>query len=143
MPRWALILNAKVVNVVSADDAAGALIGAPAGATATQTDVAGPGDDFDGGQFTRSDPAAPLPAVVSLYQFISALDDVLNVAESDVDAAIAGMSAGRAKRRLRAWWRCAGFVRRRGEPVAALQSLMGWTDAQLRQVFAAAAGIAD
>lgn len=143
MGRWAIIRAGAVVNVVEAEDADRAMIGAPQGATAVPSGSANPGDDYSGGQFVAPAQVVPVPEVVSKYQFIEACDDVLNVTQAQIDATLAGMAAGRAKRRMLAWWTCSASLSRRGARMNDLQALMGWSNAQVRQVFVAAAAVGD
>lgn len=87
--------------------------------------------------------ARQAPESTTLFRFIQALDDVLNITESQVEAAIAAMPEGRAKRRMRAWWRVSSAVARRGQAMNEFQALLGLSNAQIRSVFTAAEQVAD
>lgn len=85
----------------------------------------------------------PAPESTTLFRFIQALDDVLNITEAQVEAAIAAMPDGRPKRRMRAWWRASAAVSRRGQSMNAFQALMSLSSAQIRSVFVAAEQVAE
>lgn len=141
--RYAIVAAGRCINVVEADAATAAALAAAAGGQAVQSDDASPGDDVAAGQFTRVATPVHVPAAVSRYAFLDACEDVLNVQAAAIDAAIAGMAAGRPKRRLTAWWTGSPMLTRAGARMNDLQALMGWSNAQVRQVFAAAAAVGD
>lgn len=141
--RYAIVAAGRCLNVVEADAPTAAALAAAAGGQAVQSDDAGPGDDYAAGQFTRASPPVHVPAAVSRYAFTEACEDVLAVQAATIDAAIAAMAAGRPKRRLLAWWTGAPMLARQGARMNDLQALMGWSNAQVRQVFIAAAAVGD
>lgn len=92
-----------------------------------------------------AEPAAQpeeVPRTVEMLWFLLAVDDVLNATESDIDAAIAAMPAGKPKRKMRAWMDHAATIERRSEMLNDAQALMGWTNAQIKDVFVRAATLA-
>lgn len=83
-------------------------------------------------------PTPVVPRVVEPFYFVTALDSVMSLGESDIDTAIAAMPTGKPKRRLKSWWSKASMFRRNGADVAALAALMVWTPAQVDALFFAA-----
>lgn len=135
MPRYAIVESGIVTNVIEASPAfiAAHFPGAIA------SDTASPGDTYAAGVFTPPTPVQRVPETTTMFRFIQALDDVLGITETDVEAAIAAMPAGRDKRRMRAWWRVSSAVARAGRAMNEFQVLMGGlTNAQIRDVFSAA-----
>lgn len=136
--RYAIVQAGVVVNVVLADS--------PdlAGAGAVQSDTASPGDSYSGGIFTPAPVVPRVPQTTTMFRFIQALDDVLGITETDVEAALAAMPAGRDKRRMRAWWRVSSAVARKGQAMNEFQALLGeLTNVQIRDVFVAAEQVAE
>lgn len=140
MPRYAIIEAGLVTNVI---EASAAFIAAHF-PSAVQSDTASPGDSYAGGIFTRPAPVQRVPETTTMFRFVQALDDALNITEADVETAIAAMPDGRPKRRMRAWWRVSSAVARKGQAMNEFQALMGGlTNAQVRDVFVAAEQVAE
>lgn len=144
MARYAMVVGGSVANVIESDAAFASALAAQMGATAVVSAVASPGDDHAGGVFTKAAGQAPTPDVVTKYQFIEALEEVLSITADQVDTAIAAMPPGRPKRRMAAWWRTAWVVARASQSMNAFQALMGGlTNTQIRNVFRAAEAVGD
>ena len=136
MARYALIAAGVVVNVIEADAAFAALVGAVAGGGAEI------GDAWDGHTFTRPAPSpAPVPASVSMAQARIALSRA-GISEAAVDAVIAGMPSGAAKTEAGIWWQRSNEVHRHHPFVETLAPALGLTtSAQIDDLFRSAAGV--
>jgi len=135
MARYAVISAGVVVNVIEADAAFAALVGAVAGGGAEI------GDAWDGHAFTRpAPPPAPVPRSVSMAQARIALSRA-GISETTVDAVIAAMPAGQTKTEATIWWQRSNEVHRDHAFVAALAPELGLSSAQLDALFVVAAGL--
>jgi hypothetical protein len=143
MPRYAIVIGGVVDNVIEADAAVAASHAAGKGGTAVLAAAAGPGDSFSGGVFVPVVRAPAVPATVTRYAFFEGAEDALGVTRSAIDAAVSAMADGRPKRRLSNWLVNAPTFNRQGARMNDLQTLLGWSNAQVRQIFAAAELIAD
>ena len=143
MARYAIVVGGSVFNVIESDAATANTYATAQGGIAVQSGNAGPGDTYAAGNFTPAVQTPALPDAVTRYYFVEGLEDALTLQETDVDAAIAAMVAGRPKRRLKNWWNNATLLRRKGQRMNDLQALMGWTNNQVNQIFAAAALVTD
>jgi hypothetical protein len=138
MARYAIILSGTVHNVIESDAAFAASYASSLGGQAVLSATAGPGDSYNAGVFTPATPAVALPDAATKYFFVEGLEDSMGLTENDVDAAIAAMANGRPKRKLKNWWGNAPLLRRKGQRMNDLQALMGWNNAQVNSIFAAA-----
>lgn len=143
MARYAIIVSGLVHNVIEADPGFANALAAQLGGAAVPSATAGPGDAHAAGVFTPAVQAPRTPDLVTKFQFVQALEDVAGVTEDAVDAALAALADGRPKRRLRAWWRTAWMVSRKGQLMNEFQALMGLSNAQVRSVFQAAESVGD
>ena len=121
----------NVVNVIMLDD----ISEMPAGFTAVQSDTANIGDTWDGTKFTSPVIPAAVPQEVTLAQARAAL--MAAGLFTKVDSYVKG--SGNALAQMA--WEYTNMVDRKGALVVALAPALGLTDAQLDQLFTAAAGI--
>ena len=143
MSRFAIVKNGLVRNVIEAGAGVAQAIAAETNSSAVPADTANIGDAWDGAAFSPGASATAAPDQVTRYQFVEACDDVLGVTQDAIDAAIAAIADARARRRMRAWWTGAFILQRKGQRMNDLQALMGWSNAQVRQLFGAAASVGE
>ena len=130
MARFAIIDAGRVTNIVEADAAFAASIGA---IDATGAKV---GDLWDGTQYTTPPPPpAPVPAEITMRQARLALLGAGKLAA--VDTAINAMDEP-AKSAAKIEWEYSNTVQRHNGFVAALGPALGLTDAQIDALFLAA-----
>jgi len=130
MARFAIIDAGRVTNIVEADAAFAASIGA---IDATGGKV---GDLWDGTQYTTPPPPpAPVPAEITMRQARLALLGAGKLAA--VDTAINAMDEP-AKSAAKIEWEYSNTVQRHNGFVAALGPALGLTDAQIDALFLAA-----
>jgi hypothetical protein len=143
VPRYCIIKGGTVRNVIEASSAIASAIAAETGSTAVQSNTANLGDDWDGTVFTPNVPQTHTPDQTTRYQFVEACEDTLGVTQDAIESAITTMPNGRAKRQLKSWWTGSFVLQRKSQRMNELQSLMGWSNAQVRQLFQAAGRVGD
>ena len=122
--RYAIVNDGVVVNVAASER--------PLEANWIASETAAIGDLYDGQQFTRPEPPVVVPASVSMRQARLALLDAGLL--DDVDAAMSGASPAD-----RIEWEYATEVRRDSALVASMTVALGWSAAQVDDLFCAAA----
>lgn len=142
MPRFAIVAGGAVVNIIEY----GAPPPAPppgfaAGHIAIQSDSAGPGWLWTGGEFVNPNPPTPIlppaiPASVYMWQAKAAL-----AALGKLDAANAAVAAG-GNVALAIAWEYAAQISRNSPSVAAMGAVIGLDGDDIDQLFIAAADIA-
>ena len=133
MSRWAL-MSGRIVATVVEQDTQPQVLGAWVDCTGL---AVGPGWAYDGAVWTA--PAAQVPAAVSMRQAREALIDAGLI--DAVDAAIAAMPAGVAKRKAQNSWEYSGEVQRDNGLIAQLAPALGLSDAQIDSLFLVAAAL--
>lgn len=129
--RYAIVKNSIVDNVIEAD--AGFV--AEHYPDAVPSTDAGPGDTYSAGQFVRPAPAPrQVPKEVTKVQVVLALD-AAGIDETEVDAIIAALPAGQAKKEARLRWKHAATLRRASPVVALLAQAKGLSDAAVDDIF--------
>lgn len=129
--RYAIIKNGIVDNVIDAD----AAFIATHYPGAVPSIEAGPGDTYSAGQFVRPAPAPrQVPKEVSKAQIVLALE-AAGIDETEVDAVIAALPAGQAKKEVRLRWKHSSTVRRASPIVTLLAQAKGLSDTTLDDIF--------
>lgn len=137
MARYAIVKSGAVVNVVESDQVNAEAYAAREGATAIESATAGPGDTYDGNEFTRPAGVVPVPRSVTRRQARQALRlaNLLNTVQPAIDAI-----ADPLQRDLtQIEWDDSQMFERDRPILIALAQQMGLTSEQLDNLFRTAA----
>lgn len=139
MPRYAIVVDSGVVNVIEAAADFAAAYATQQGGQAVQSDTAAPGDAYAGGEFTRPAAVAPVPQQVTRRQAKQAL--LLAGLLSNVQPAIDAIpdATQRALAQLE-WDESLNFERHRPILIA-LAGALGLDSDDLDALFRTAAGL--
>ncbi len=139
MPRYAIVVDSGVVNVIEAAADFAAAYATQQGGQAVQSDTAAPGDAYAGGEFTRPAAVAPVPQQVTRRQAKQAL--LLAGLLSNVQPAIDAIpdATQRALAQLE-WDESLNFERHRPILIA-LAGALGLDSDDLDDLFRTAAGL--
>ena len=138
MARFAIVVSGVVAQAIEADQSFADTLAANLGGTAVATSTGSMGDSYSGGVFTRPEPAAEVPAEVTMRQARLALLGAGLL--DDVEAAIDAMSDP-AKAAARIEWDYSNTLRRDHPLVATLGAGLGLTSGQLDDLFIAAGAL--
>jgi hypothetical protein len=128
--RYAIIENGIAVNVVLADS--------PLAENWVQSDIAAPGDLYDGEVFTKPGPAVPESVSMAAARKALILGGVSLAA---VDAAIDSITDSTERDLARTDWEYAASVRRHSPLVDSLGAAIGLTEAEIDALFIAAGSL--
>ena len=128
--RYAIIENGIAVNVVLADS--------PLAENWVQSDIAAPGDLYDGEAFTKPGPAVPESVSMAAARKALILGGVSLAA---VDAAIDSITDSTERDLARTDWEYAATVRRHSPLVDSLGAAIGLTESEIDALFVAAGGL--
>jgi hypothetical protein len=140
MARYAIIVGGAVLNVVESDQENAEAYAAREGGIAVESATAGPGDEYDGGQFARpAPPVPPLPDEVETYKAHVVL--ILWGKMAAVKAYFLTIEDDTARELAEAMFYRRPTIRRIGELTQQVQYGAGITDAERDAMFVQAAAL--
>jgi hypothetical protein len=137
MARYAIVVDDQVVNVIEADAQFAQTLASKMGGTAVASATAGPGDARIDGTITRPVRAEPMPRFVTRRQLRQAL--ILAGAVAALQAAIDGIANNQAKAIARSELDDEHQMDRQRPALVAVLQLAGLSDAQIDDLWRAAA----